>query len=75
MFRASLMSVLRFRLRGMGRSEFDFLLWDSWERKRANEYRVEIAVKQILCGMNIKVGASVMNKECLEWFREWAETH
>jgi acetoacetyl-CoA synthetase len=45
------------------------------ERKRANEYRVEIAVKQILCGMNIKVGASVMNKECLEWYREWAETH
>lgn len=39
------------------------------------DFRVEIAVKQILCGMNIKVGASVMNKECLEWYREWASTH
>lgn len=37
--------------------------------------RVEIAVKQILCGMNIKVGASVANKECLEWYREWAASH
>ncbi|KAN0092407.1 acetoacetyl-CoA synthetase-like protein [Hyaloscypha variabilis] len=40
-----------------------------------NGKKVEIAVKQILCGMKIKVGASVMNKECLEWYREWAETH
>jgi acetoacetyl-CoA synthetase len=42
----------------------------------ANEnYRVEMAVKQILCGMSIKIGASVANKECLEWYREWARTH
>jgi acetoacetyl-CoA synthetase len=39
------------------------------------EHRVEIAVKQILCGMKIKVGASVMNKDCLEWYRQWADTH
>jgi hypothetical protein len=30
MFRASLMSVLRFRLRGMGRSEFDCFLRGLW---------------------------------------------
>jgi hypothetical protein len=45
------------------------------EMKNADKSRVEIAVKQILCGMKIKVGASVMNKECLEWYREWAKTH
>ena len=38
-------------------------------------YRVEMAVKQILCGMSIKIGASVANKECLEWYREWARAH
>jgi hypothetical protein len=70
-----LMSVLRFRLQGMERSEFQLLHCSRGERKNANEYRVEIAVKQILCGMKIKVGASVMNKECLEWYREWANTH
>ena len=37
--------------------------------------RVEIAVKQILCGMNIRVGASVVNNECLDWYRNWAATH
>ncbi|KAF8861423.1 acetoacetyl-CoA synthase-like protein [Acephala macrosclerotiorum] len=40
-----------------------------------NGKKVEIAVKQILCGMNIKVGASVANKECLDWYREWAASH
>ena len=55
----------------MGRS--GYLL--SWREAIANESRVEIAVKQILCGMKINVGASVMNKECLEWYREWAATH
>ncbi|KAG4436664.1 hypothetical protein IFR05_007843 [Cadophora sp. M221] len=40
-----------------------------------NGKKVEIAVKQILCGMNIKVGASVANKECLEWYQEWAASH
>lgn len=37
--------------------------------------RVEIAVKQILCGMKVKIGASVANSECLDWYREWAATH
>ncbi|KAH7381944.1 acetoacetyl-CoA synthase-like protein [Cadophora sp. MPI-SDFR-AT-0126] len=40
-----------------------------------NGKKVEIAVKQILCGMNIKVGASVANKECLEWYREWSASN
>ncbi|OWO98945.1 acetoacetyl-CoA synthase [Marssonina coronariae] len=37
--------------------------------------RVEIAVKQILCGMKVKVGASVANKECLDWYTLWASRH
>lgn len=35
-------------------------------------HRVEVAVKQILCGLNIKISASVANVECLEWYRRWA---
>jgi acetoacetyl-CoA synthetase len=37
-----------------------------------NGKKVEGAVKQILCGLNIKTSASVANSECLEFFREWA---
>ena len=37
--------------------------------------RVETAVKQILCGMNVKTSASVANAECLDWYRNWAQTH
>lgn len=37
-----------------------------------NGKKVEVAVKQILCGMEGKVGASVANRECLDWYREWA---
>ncbi|EHL00611.1 putative Acetoacetyl-CoA synthetase [Glarea lozoyensis 74030] len=37
-----------------------------------NGKKVEVAVKQILCGMNVKTSASVANAECLEWYREWA---
>jgi len=37
--------------------------------------RVEIAVKQILSGMNVKISASVANAECLNWYREWSEKH
>ena len=33
--------------------------------------RIEVAVKQILSGMNIKTNASVANPEALDWFREW----
>ncbi|TVY50941.1 Malonamoyl-CoA synthetase vrtB [Lachnellula cervina] len=37
-----------------------------------NGKKVEVAVKQILCGMNVKTSASVANSECLDWYREWA---
>ncbi|PGH06765.1 acetoacetate-CoA ligase [Blastomyces parvus] len=37
-----------------------------------NGKKVENAVKQILCGLNIKTGASVANAKCLEWYRRWA---
>ena len=37
--------------------------------------RVEGAVKQILCGLNVKTSASVANAECLDWYRGWAHTH
>lgn len=37
--------------------------------------RVEGAVKQILCGLNVKTSASVANSQCLDWYREWAKTH
>jgi acetoacetyl-CoA synthetase len=35
--------------------------------------KVEGAVKQILSGMNIKTSASVANKECLEFYKDWAQ--
>lgn len=35
--------------------------------------RIEVAVKQILSGLNIKTNASVANPEALEWFKEWAK--
>lgn len=37
--------------------------------------RVEIAVKQILCGTNVKTSASVANTDCLDWYRRWNEVH
>ncbi|KAF2260362.1 acetoacetyl-CoA synthase [Lojkania enalia] len=40
-----------------------------------NGKKVEGAVKQILCGMNVKTSASVANAECLDWYREWARIH
>ncbi|RPB15955.1 acetoacetate-CoA ligase [Morchella conica CCBAS932] len=40
-----------------------------------NGKKVEVAVKQILCGMDVAVSASVANAGCLEWFREWAEVN
>ncbi|TAQ87419.1 hypothetical protein B7494_g4236 [Chlorociboria aeruginascens] len=40
-----------------------------------NGKKIEVAVKQILCGMNVKTSASVANSECLGWYREWARTH
>ncbi|KAH7063531.1 hypothetical protein B0J12DRAFT_715951 [Macrophomina phaseolina] len=38
-----------------------------------NGKKVEGAVKQILCGLNVKTSASVANAECLEWYRDWAQ--
>jgi acetoacetyl-CoA synthetase len=40
-----------------------------------NGKKVEGAVKQILSGMNIKTSASVANKECLGFYKEWANEH
>lgn len=40
-----------------------------------NGKKVEGAVKQILSGLNIKTSASVANSECLEWYRNWSDTH
>jgi acetoacetyl-CoA synthetase len=37
--------------------------------------RIEGAVKQILCGMNVKTSASVANAGCLEWYRQWTSDH
>jgi len=34
--------------------------------------RIEVAVKQILSGMEVKTNASVANPEALEWFRGWS---
>ncbi|RAK97128.1 acetoacetate--CoA ligase family protein [Aspergillus ibericus CBS 121593] len=41
----------------------------------SNGKKVENAVKQILCGLNIKIGASVANASCLDWYRAWATAH
>ena len=41
----------------------------------SNGKKVENAVKQILCGLNIKTGASVANAGCLDWYRKWSEEH
>lgn len=41
----------------------------------SNGKKVENAVKQILCGLNIKIGASVANAGCLDWYRKWAAEH
>ena len=41
----------------------------------ANGKKVEGAVKQILSGTNVKTSASVVNAECLNWYREWTKNH
>ncbi|KAI1024658.1 hypothetical protein LB503_007332 [Fusarium chuoi] len=43
--------------------------------KTGNGKKIEVAVKQILSGMNVKTNASVANPEALDWFKKWAETH
>ncbi|EON69741.1 acetoacetate-CoA ligase [Coniosporium apollinis CBS 100218] len=40
-----------------------------------NGKKVEGAVKQILCGLNVKTSASVANADCLDWYRDWAKAH
>ncbi|RYN52620.1 Malonamoyl-CoA synthetase [Alternaria tenuissima] len=40
-----------------------------------NGKKVEGAVKQILCGLNVKTSASVANAECLDFYRDWARTY
>ncbi|KAL9640011.1 MAG: hypothetical protein Q9164_000546 [Protoblastenia rupestris] len=40
-----------------------------------NGKKVEVAVKQILCGTNVKTSASVANAECLDWYRRWNDEH
>ena len=41
----------------------------------SNGKKVENAVKQILCGLNIKTSASVANAGCLDGYRKWAAEH
>jgi acetoacetyl-CoA synthetase len=41
----------------------------------SNGKKVENAVKQILCGLNIKTSASVANAACLDGYRQWAAEH
>ncbi|RKU48181.1 hypothetical protein DL546_009473 [Coniochaeta pulveracea] len=43
--------------------------------KTGNGKKIEVAVKQILSGMDVKTNASVANPEALEWFRVWGKTH
>ncbi len=40
--------------------------------KTGNGKKIEVAVKQILSGMEVRTNASVANPEALDWFREWA---
>ncbi|KAK3987883.1 acetoacetate-CoA ligase [Cladorrhinum sp. PSN332] len=40
--------------------------------KTGNGKKIEVAVKQILSGMQVKTNASVANPEALEWFKVWA---
>lgn len=41
--------------------------------RTGNGKKIEVAVKQILSGMEVKTNASVANPEALDWFREWAK--
>lgn len=40
-----------------------------------NGKKIEGAVKQILCGLNVKTSASVANASSLDFYRQWAATH
>jgi acetoacetyl-CoA synthetase len=41
----------------------------------SNGKKVEGAVKQILSGTNVKTSASVVNADCLNWYRDWTKSH
>ncbi|KAI1419475.1 acetoacetate-CoA ligase-like protein [Xylaria sp. FL1777] len=43
--------------------------------RTGNGKKIEVAVKQILSGINIKTNASVANPESLSWFQAWAANH
>ncbi|KIH92157.1 acetoacetyl-CoA synthetase [Sporothrix brasiliensis 5110] len=43
--------------------------------RTSNGKKIEVAVKQILSGMQVKTNASVANPETLDWFRAWANSH
>ncbi|KAI0906744.1 acetoacetate-CoA ligase-like protein [Ustulina deusta] len=43
--------------------------------RTGNGKKIEVAVKQILSGINIKTNASVANPESLAWFQTWAANH
>ena len=47
----------------------------SYTFQRLTYTRVEIAVKKILSGIDVKTSASVANADCLHWYREWNERH
>lgn len=40
-----------------------------------NGKKVEGAVKQIVSGSKVKTSASVANEQCLEFYKQWADTH
>ncbi|KAI0019033.1 acetoacetate-CoA ligase [Xylariomycetidae sp. FL0641] len=43
--------------------------------KTGNGKKIEVAVKQIISGVEVRTNASVANPEALEWFKQWAEQH
>ncbi|PSR90420.1 acetoacetate-CoA ligase-like protein [Coniella lustricola] len=43
--------------------------------KTGNGKKIEVAVKQVLSGLPVRVNASVANPGALEWFRRWAEAN
>ncbi|KAL9101817.1 MAG: hypothetical protein Q9163_002964 [Psora crenata] len=40
-----------------------------------NGKKVEVVVKQILCGINVRTAAAVANAACLDWYRHWNDAH
>ncbi|PNY28173.1 Acetoacetyl-CoA synthetase [Tolypocladium capitatum] len=43
--------------------------------KTGNGKKIEVAVKQILSGMDVITNASVANPVALAWFKDWAKSH